>query len=51
MPNLKPMIIKNDMNNYQKHVYKEIYKDISGKKSFVSKSNDALETMKILNSI
>jgi len=51
MPNEKFVKIKNDMNNYQKHVYNEIYKDIVGQKAHISMSKDALETMRILKKI
>ena len=51
MPEKKHMKIQNDINNYQLNVLNQLYYSLKGKKSYLCKGNEALETLKVINKI
>ena len=51
MPSQKIISIKNDMKNCQLNVLNQLYYSLKGKKSYLCKGNEALETLKVINKI
>ena len=51
LPARKFKIIKNEMNNYQLNVLKQIYLELLGKKNYLCNGDSAIETLKIIDKL
>ena len=51
VPSQKIINIENDMKNCQLNVLNQLYNSFKGRKLYLCKGNDAIETLKVINKI
>ena len=51
MPEKKYVRIQDDINNYQLNVLNQLHYSLEGKKSYLCKGSEALETLRVINKI